>query len=86
MTKILILGAGGLGTSVISEKLEQMCLHAYVDVNDLSSLENITAKDDVNIKAWKELAETTKVILNENKIFKEPKRNFVNKFNKNKHR
>ncbi len=86
MSRIVILGAGSLGTDVIAEKLEKMGLHTCIDVIDLASLDNIAIKDDVNVNAWKELAASTKVILNENKIFKEPKRNFVNKFNKNKHR
>jgi len=72
MKNILIVGA----MSIFSVEFE----------NIEAAFINLCGKQEIVRNEWDQLSITTKNILNKNKTFKEPKRNFVNKFNKNKHR
>lgn len=92
MKNILIVGAGAVfnRSSLVREKLEQYRIEHGISEMDFEQVEKaltrLCEKEEKALNEWDRIAITTKEILNKNKIFKEPKRKFVNKFNKNQHR
>lgn len=92
MKNIAIVGAGDVfgRSSLVREKLEQFRVENGISIvefeNIEAALEKLCGKQEIVLNEWDQLSITTKEILNKNRIFKEPKRKFVNKFNKNKHR
>lgn len=92
MKNIVIVGVGNVEnrSELVREKLEQFRIeHRISEIvfkQAENALNNLCDKQEILLNEWDQIAITTKNILNKNKEFKEPKRNFVNKFNKNKHR
>lgn len=92
MKNIVIVGVGNVEnrSELVREKLEQFRIEHRISElvfkQAENALNNLCDKQEIVLNEWDQIAITTKNILNKNKEFKEPKRNFVNKFNKNKHR